>query len=456
METLLMPQHIQFIEISEEIVLFFHTESLQIYPLEKLSELYVFLSNIKENGVEKTKLLLTQEQFTEIFDFIEQKILNSPKTTVTDTDNTITDFSTVILPISAKCNLACPYCFAQTEEGFKFGDFSLKQIDNVIDFLVNRQSKNNEKLFITFFGGEPLLNFETIEHTIDVFKNKYPQQKVGYSITTNGTILNKKMISIFKENKFSILISLDGPENEFNLRRFKNGESSLDTVLNNINILRRNELTPQIRATMVSNNQHICQTFDFFEKLQISFNVVFAYVSENKTHGHATYNKDNLKNIKHQLDELLQYYIDKLNKREPIFSQAISNFSSVIRFRIKGKKACSAGVDFFTITANGDIFSCSHLMNKQEYCIGNIFENINKNYNFVVSDIEDMTECNDCWAKYLCKGGCFAQKISMGKTNRSAKLTEECELEKIIWEFYIKLYYYVMKIAPEYFKKEES
>ena len=455
-ETLLISQHIQFIDISEDIALFFQTETLQIYPLEKSGELYKFLFNLKEKGIAETKLLYSKEEFSELFDFIEQKILNSPKTLVSEKDNTETNFSTVILPISDKCNLTCPYCFAQTEEGFRFESFSLKQIDDVIDFLINNQSKDNEKLYITFFGGEPLLNFEAIEYTISLFKNKYPQQKVGYSITTNGTILDEKIISVFKENNFAILISLDGPENEFNLRKFKNGKSSLNTVLNNLNILKQNGLFPQIRATMVSDNQYICQTFDFFEKLQMPFNVVFAYVSENKTHEHATYNENNLENIKQQLNELLLYYVDKLNKREPIFSQAIKNYSSILRFRIKEKKACAAGVSFFTITANGDIFSCSHLMNKPEYSIGNIFAGINKNYNFVVADIEDMPECNDCWAKYLCRGGCFAQKISMGKTNRSAKLPEECELDKLLWNFYIKLYYYVMKIAPEYFKKDEA
>jgi radical SAM protein with 4Fe4S-binding SPASM domain len=85
---------------------------------------------------------------------------------------------------------------------------------------------------------------------------------------------------------------------------------------------------------------------------------------------------------------------------------------------------------------------------------------INANFNidivkktdYVVVDIDDMTECATCWVRYLCRGGCLAQKISMGKTNNQAKLTNECKLEQFLWEFYMKLYYHIMQIAPGYFK----
>jgi radical SAM protein with 4Fe4S-binding SPASM domain len=206
----------------------------------------------------------------------------------------------------------------------------------------------------------------------------------------------------------------------------------------------------------VSNNPYICETFDFFEKLQLPFNIVFAYISENKSHQYANYDNKSLITIKEQLDRLLTYYMNKLRKRDPIYSQAISDYSSVFRFRVKGKKACSAGIDFFTITANGDIFSCSHLMNEPKYAIGNININFDKNYDYVVADIDKMQECAECWAQYLCKGGCFAQKISMGKTNCQAKQTNDCELERLLWQFYMKLYYHVMQIAPEYFKIEKT
>ena len=74
-------------------------------------------------------------------------------------------------------------------------------------------------------------------------------------------------------------------------------------------------------------------------------------------------------------------------------------------------------------------------------------------------DVEDILECKDCWVKYFCAGNCLAQKISTGKSNDTASISAGCELEKILFEFYIKLFYYAKIYLPEYFKvqtKEET
>jgi len=453
----IFPEHIQFIEISDSIVLFFHTTSLQVYPLKKDSEIFDFLSKLKYNGYDKTRSFYSSSDFNTLYKFLVATICNSPKTLVVEKKNQHKErFTTIVLPIAAKCNLTCPYCFARTDGGFHFGDFTYADIDNVIQFIAKKTFKTLEKLTIIFFGGEPLLNLDVIKHTINTFKTVYPKIKVGYSITTNGTILNEEIIKLYKENNFIVLISLDGPENEFNLRNFKNGKNSLKTVLHNLDTLQANNIPVQIRATLSSNNPYVCQTFDFFENLKIPFSIVFAYVSENKNHTHASYTQSRLNSIKKQFDDLLAYYIEKTHKRLPIYNKHLSDLTSSLRFRIKKNLPCSAGIDYFTITANGDIFSCAHLMNDAKYTIGNISEGVIDKSKYVPVEVDNIEECKDCWIKYLCIGSCFAQKISTGKTNYQAKQPHECELERIQWEFYIKLYYHIMQIAPEYFKKDEK
>jgi uncharacterized protein len=453
----ILPHHIQFVDISDSISLFFHIESLQIYPLQKDSDIFEFLSRLKQQGYKKTQLLYSSADFNTLYNFLVDTICNSPKTLVVEKKNeNVEQYTTIVLPIAAKCNLTCPYCFARTDDGFHFGNFTNSDIDKVMEFLVNKQPQSFEKLTIVFFGGEPLLNLEVIKYTIHLFKVVYPQIKVSYSITTNGSILNKEIMKLFRENNFIVLASVDGPENEFNLRNFKNGKNSLKVVLHNLKKLQINNIPLQIRATLSSNNPYIGQTFDFLENLKIPFTVVFAYSSENKEHTHATYDLNILHFIKKQLDDLLVYYINKVQQRLPIYNKHLLDYSSSFRFRIKMKRACSAGIDYFTITANGDIYSCAHLMNNPKYRIGNISEGIFDKSKYIPVDVDDIEECEKCWIKYLCKGSCFAQKISVGKTNRQAKLPNECQLEKMLWEFYIKLYYHIMQIAPEYLKKEEN
>lgn len=453
----LLPEHIHLLDLTSSIVLFFHSESLQIYPLYDESILS-FLRMYKQEGYEKTKSSYSEQDFYELYHFGCKTIRKYPGTVIPSLQDSQTEsFNNIVLPITAGCNLNCPYCFAQTDGGFHFGNFTNNAIDQVANFLISNNFNKSTPITILFFGGEPLINFEIIKYTISHFKEKYPEYNIQYSITTNGTILNNEIIKVFKENNVTVLVSLDGYENKFNLRRFKiDGNSSVDIVVKNIKQLKKNGVNLEVRATLVNDNPYILKTFVFFEQLKLPFNVIFAYSSENKTHNWANYNEDNLASIRKQFDKILSYYIKKVEKRETIYNKLFLDRITTLRFRINRSLSCSGGINYFTITANGDIYSCAHLMNNPEYKIGNIMKGIGDKSDYIAIPIDEIDECKGCWANKLCLGGCVSQKISMGRSNKCSKPSNECELEKLTWDLYLKLYYYIMKIAPEYFKRPGS
>jgi uncharacterized protein len=358
----LKQEHIQLIPIDKENMLFFHTESLQIYPLQD-KDLIHFLSSYKENGRKQTTTLYSKEDFKAIDDFIHKTISEAPLSTTVKQDLDRTDFLQVILPIAACCNLNCPYCFAQTDGGFHFGNFTKKDIDRIAAFLVEKNTDEQVPFTIIFFGGEPLLKFDIMQYTVQHFKEKYPHRKVRYSITTNGTLINEEIIRFLKKNNVAVLLSLDGPENEFNVRDFKTGGNSTSTVLKNIELLKQHNVPFEIRATLVNTNPYVVETCDFFEKLEIQFTAVFAYESENKNHHFDQYDESVLESIKKQMDDLLLYYVEKMKNNQPIYNKWFDIIlGDAFRFRLKQQNACGAGINFFSITANGDIFSCSYFI----------------------------------------------------------------------------------------------
>lgn len=448
----LLQSDIKLLPIDNQITLFYHAETLQIYPIEN-SELLNFLLCYRESGYVVTKSKYPTYKFYELYNFICKKISGAPKSIIyEEVETEKNDFYTIILPISDVCNLNCSYCFAQTDGGFKFGSFNKSAVKKIVDFLVNENRDESIPLTIIFFGGEPLIKIDLICFTVEYIKEKYPNRNVSFSITSNGTILNERIIKFLKENNFAILLSLDGPENEFNLRNFKNNRNSTAKVLNNIQTFKGNGIFPHIRATMVNNNPYICETYSFFENLKLPFDIVFAYSSENITHNYASYNKRILDNIKLQYFELLQYYIGKLKNKETIYNKILREMASTIRFRLKKRLACSAGLSYFTILSNGNIFSCAHLMNNGNMKIGNIEVGIEDKSMFIPVDVEKIIGCQKCWARHLCLGGCFAQKKSLNRSNYHSLPANECELQKIRWNFALLLYYYTMKIAPENIK----
>ena len=126
----LKQEDIHLVPIDKETTLFFNKELLQIYPLQD-EELITFLSRYKENGRKKTATLYSKEDFKYIDDFIYKKISEAPLSPAIKRDMNRADFYMTVLPIAACCNLNCPYCFAQTDGGFNFGNFTENDIDRV-------------------------------------------------------------------------------------------------------------------------------------------------------------------------------------------------------------------------------------------------------------------------------------------------------------------------------------
>ncbi len=449
-------ESIKLIGINSNTVLFFHTETLQIYPLEKDDTIYKFLYIYEKKGENGAKQQFGTD-YDVIYNFISNKIDIAPISTVVPVDNMVQCIS-VILPISGHCNLACPYCFARTEAGFRFHDFVEQDIIDVLTFVANHNS-GKTPINIAFFGGEPLLRLDLIKFTILHAAKTYPDKEFHFSITTNGTILNDEIISIIKEYRIGLLLSVDGPDNEFNLRVFKNGEKSISQVLDNIQKLKEAGIQPELRATLINTNPYIVETYQFFEKLKLPFNIIFAFSSQNKSHHYADYDSSTILEIRKQLGALLEYYNQKLHNKERIYNNLIGDFVNVFRFRAKRNIPCLSGRKLFTITNSGDIFTCQHFENDPNLRIGNIHSGgiiESERTKYIPLPVEQIESCKNCWIKNLCLGGCMSQKIESGYNNLSPLEKGECELQKAIWEFNLKFYYNITQIAPSILQTKKS
>jgi len=73
-----------------------------------------------------------------------------------------------------------------------------------------KAAADNEKIRFYFFGGEPMLCYDSIiVPIIEYIENKYPNI-FYYGMTTNGTLLNEGRINFLKSKNFELLLSIDG------------------------------------------------------------------------------------------------------------------------------------------------------------------------------------------------------------------------------------------------------
>jgi uncharacterized protein len=79
-----------------------------------------------------------------------------------------------------------------------------------IDFL-HAHSDQSEKRSLSFYGGEPLLEFDLIQRCVDYARNKFSGNCPRFNVTTNGVLLDRNMAEYFARHRFGVTVSVDGP-----------------------------------------------------------------------------------------------------------------------------------------------------------------------------------------------------------------------------------------------------
>ena len=148
----------------------------------------------------------------------------------------------LVLFTTTCCNFRCKYCF-EDHSNCKHMDKKIAKpiIDRFIDSyyfnkITNNNSKKNESLKVSFFGGEPLLNLDFIKWAVDyIDKQVSGILNVSYGLTTNGSLLTKEVVDYLASHRFSIILSLDGPKeiNDINRVDIK-GNGTFDIVAEKI------------------------------------------------------------------------------------------------------------------------------------------------------------------------------------------------------------------------------
>ena len=133
----------------------------------------------------------------------------------------------LLLKLTGACNFDCTYCYDYEPKRFK-ARLEQQRIEEIISFLLARQPN----LALVFHGGEPLLRFRSIQETVEFALNEAGDpSRVGFSIQTNGSLLDDEVAEFLVRHDFSIGISLDGLSEETNaLRAVRRGRTALQVV----------------------------------------------------------------------------------------------------------------------------------------------------------------------------------------------------------------------------------
>jgi radical SAM protein with 4Fe4S-binding SPASM domain len=344
--------------------------------------------------------------------------------------------------LTGLCNLACTYCFA---DGGDYGRIKDKMesgsVGFIFDFIREHVTRSRVVRF-EFFGGEPLLNFARIQQVCEQAQHFSRQTGVSfvYRISTNLTVLPAEAIELFASRDFIVSVSIDGGRRTHDENRpTRGGQGSHSGILENCVRLRAasERITLVARMTVVGESPSLLENvrelwaLDLFDYFQIYPGVTPAaggsFASScggSSSTGQGRHASTINSSFPSQLTELLDVY--------PGLFQPGKRFKGVLEYErhaqmvLTGMMAiafCSAGETYFTFSPDNSIMPCHRLVGRQEFQAGTARNGLAADLSEWTLPVDRHPVCSQCWARYLCGGGCRQENFIATGTLRG--LNEE-------------------------------
>lgn len=350
------------------------------------------------------------------------------------------------LHVAHDCNLRCKYCFASTGDfgtGRKIMPFEVAK--SAIDFVIARSGKRRN-IEVDFFGGEPLMAFDTVKKTVDYARSIEAEhgKKFRFTITTNGVLLDEEARRYINENMDNVVLSLDGrPSVNDEMRKTVNGQGSYDVIVPKFRELVK-ERDPArdyyARGTFTSKNldfaEDVVHIADAgFDRLSVE------PVTSEEGSGYDLTEAD-LPKIFAEYERLADIMEQRRAEGKPFsffhFMVDLEQGPCVVK-RLRG---CGAGYEYVAVTPEGDIYPCHQFVGRPDYRQGSVLDgsfDMEIAKKFAGMNIYTRNKCKDCWAKFYCSGGCSAANDSMNHDlNEPYALGCELERKRLECAIYLK------------------
>lgn len=242
-------------------------------------------------------------------------------------------YEQLTLIVTYECNIRCKYCaYSGQYDNYREHtninmSFEIAKRAVLMYFAYVRRKKLKKPLFvpeISFYGGEPLINFELIRKVVEFVKIIY-DGKVRYNLTTNACLLEQKKMKFFAENEFILSISLNGYKEEHDrLRVYANGKGTYSDAMKAIYQL--NELYPEYFEKycyvigVYDVGTDLEQVEHFFEQEELLKNKLLLYASviDYGTNWYDQYKEGEKDRFKKQIDKIRRTYIENVKKGKKI------------------------------------------------------------------------------------------------------------------------------------------
>lgn len=363
------------------------------------------------------------------------------------------------LNVSSSCNLGCSYCYASRGQfnGAQSAPMSWDTAKSAIDRLLATPD-SGAPLTLGFLGGEPFANRPLIHRAVSyaAAAAKVQRRSLGFSVTTNGTLLKKEDIALLQNHRFAVTISIDGGEATHNAQRpSANGRASFARLSHAIAPLIESPGLARIAARATVLPQDLSLTSRFDDILALGFKEVGFSPLKSAPAGNAFEDA----HWPQYLDSLIS--LARRELRRPLAGEQLqfSNFAIALKQIHRGAASpypCGAGGGYFSVAADGDWFACHRAIGNSAYRLGDAHSlDESRRKQFLTlrhvhaqAHANPKIDCTRCWARYLCSGGCHHEAQS--------RTPASCDFIRAWLDFCLASYCELAAARPEFFSPTRS
>jgi len=325
------------------------------------------------------------------------------------------DFSILIKPTSADCNLRCQYCFYLKKKEL-YPETKIHRMSNsTLECLVSSYLSIRQKVYsFAWQGGEPTLMGTNFFKRVTDLQEKYALSgsQIANSLQTNTTLIDDALAAHLAQYHFLVGCSLDGPPGIHDrYRKFSSKKPSHATVMKGIETLRRHGVDFNILTLVSKANVHQAgRIYRYLVDHGFYFHQYIPCV-EFDQHGNPLPFSINGDEWGSFLCEIFDHWYPHDVRRV-----SIRHFDTLLNKRIdQPESICSLSdncCQYFVIEYNGDIYPCDFYVQK-DLKLGNIVDTSWENAlsspvyrNFGQQKSILNSQCLKCPYLDLCMGDC--------------------------------------------------
>jgi uncharacterized protein len=333
---------------------------------------------------------------------------------------TVVPLQTLVVNVTNQCNLSCTYCYeygedkiVDTENGKQPKFMSEETARAAVDFAL-RESGASPAAQITFFGGETLMNFPVLKSAVAYARQRAAEEgkDIDFSLTTNATLLRPEVIDFLADERIGVTISIDGPQDlQDKFRVFSNGQGSYDMAAPRIKALLARHKTRPIGARVTLTRQtldvtriyrHLTEDLGFWE---VGFAPVTTASGRDYAIADAGFDRllDQFRALAHEFLEA------SVQNRHHGFSNVRETLQEIHQGHAKAYP-CGAGIGLMGVSTDGDVALCHRFAGSSEHKLGSVTDGLDRTRQAAFLDahhINEKTDCQTCWARPICAGGCY-------------------------------------------------